>query len=189
MKAAGAKEIKASGGKRAQILPICGAPRIKLLNIVIDVSEKIGHFDRGKRRISAFVADFYAGAVDGLIDGIGRYNAVCDGNIRLKRDLGNALCAFGGNVIEMRRFAADKRAQANDGVIFILRSDFLSGHGNFEASGNPEDIDILFISAVPLDRIERAFDKSVGDKIIEARGDDGEFLRRIDEITFVNHVL
>ena len=102
-------------------------------------------------------------------------------------DGGDSLSAFGGDVVEVWCFAADECAEAYNGVVFGFGSEFLGGHGDFEAARDFEDVDILFIAAVAFDGIERTFDEFIGDEAVETRDDDGEFMGRIDEVTFVNH--
>ena len=62
----------------------------------------------------ALVAALGAGAVDGLLQGIGGQDAERDGDAGFAGRLGQALGGFAGDVVEVRRFAADDGAQADD---------------------------------------------------------------------------
>ena len=52
-------------------------------DIIVDFIVEIDHFDGGESGVGAFVSDFDAGAIDGLIDGIGGDDAISDGDLRL----------------------------------------------------------------------------------------------------------
>ena len=75
------------------------------------------HFDGGHGGVVAFVAVLAARARFGLFQSIGGEHAEGDRQSGFERHLLQSPRGFAGDVIEMRRFAANHRAQRDDRVI------------------------------------------------------------------------
>ena len=84
------------------------------------------HFDRGHRGVVAFIAGRAARASFGLLPIVGGENAENDGYARFEGNLLQSARGFSRYVFEMRRVAANHRAQRDDGVeTAALRPAFL----------------------------------------------------------------
>ena len=57
-----------------------------------------------------------AGALDGVLDGVGGQDAEDDRDLGLRRDLGNAFARLGSNVVKVRRRATNDRPEADDRI-------------------------------------------------------------------------
>ena len=101
---------------------------------------QVGHLDGGHGGVEALVAALGAGAVDGLFQRVGGEHAEGDRHAGFHRDVGHALGGLGGHVIEMRRFAADHGAQADDGVVAVLAGQFAGHQRHFPGAGNLDDV-------------------------------------------------
>ena len=106
-----------------------------------------GHFHRRFGGSFAGVAVFAAAAVPCLFFVVGGQDAEDDRQHFLARDGGDSAGPFAGDKIEMRRFAADHRAQTDDRGESPGLSQCLGGQRQFEGAG--EAMDSRFAPGTP----------------------------------------
>ena len=98
------------------------------------------HFDRGHRGVEAFVAGRAARASLGLFPIVGGENAEDDRHAGIEPSLLQSARRFSGHVIEVRRVAANHRAQRDDGVKAAALGQLFCREGQLKSSGNVEDL-------------------------------------------------
>ena len=97
--------------------------------------EKVGHLDGGQRGVGAFIAALCARAVDRLLDSVGGQHTEDNRNAGLQRDLADAAGRLAGNIIEVRRVAANDGAQGDNRVMAILFGHRLYHNGSSQEPG------------------------------------------------------
>src|SRR6185437_16214983 len=129
-------------------------------------------FDCGEARVKAFIPALEAGAVDGLFERLAGQHAECHWQARVElRDL-HAVRDFAGHMFEMRCIAAYDATDANDGVATARCAEFFCCDRNFKRTRDAHEFDLFFRRARALQRIERASEKTFGDKAVEAADDN-----------------
>src|SRR5207302_1626149 len=86
----------------------------------------------------------------------------------------NTTSSFACHVIEVRRFAADHRAQADDRIDAAMFGELACCDRNLEAARNPDERDAILARAMPQQRVDRAVDQTLRHDFVEAPGDDAE---------------
>src|SRR5581483_10973745 len=87
--------------------------------------EEIDHFDRGQGGIVALVARLDARPVERLLDRVAGEHAEDDGDPRIEASVGDAARRGAGDVVVVRRVAADDGAEADDGGVLARRGQLL----------------------------------------------------------------
>ena len=153
--------------------PECAAPIVREPCVAESARER-DHLDRADRGVPAFVAGFGAGALDGLLDGVGREHAERDRHAGRHRQLRDAFRSLAGDVVEVRRGSADDRAERDDRVDLFARREAARDERDLPCAGHAHDRDVLARGAVAHERVDRALDQVVDDEVVEAARDDGE---------------
>src|SRR3970282_405326 len=78
------------------------------------------------------------------------------------------------NIFEMRRIAADHRAETNQGIVFTAARHPLQHQWNLKRAWHSHDGQVLFSAAVALEPIDRAVEQLLRDKMIQAADDDAD---------------
>ncbi len=132
----------------------------------------------------SLVAALAAGAVNGLLDGVGGQNSESDGNAGLQLHRSQSAGGLIGHMIEVRRFSANYRAQGDDGVVSFERGERFGGDGEFPGSRDLYDFDVFGFRARTLEGVFGGGEQTVSDEAVEARDHDGEFQTAGVEISF-----
>ena len=128
----------------------------------------MGHLNRGKPGVEAFVATFQAGTIDGLLERVAGEHTKNHWHAGIKLRELDAAGGFRANVIVMRSLAAQNAADADDGLAAAGFGKFFGGDGNFERAGDPDEFDLAFRSARSFERVESRIEQPVSDELIEA---------------------
>ena len=137
---------------------------------------EIGKADRRPRRVAALVAAFRIGALLGLLDRLGRENAVAEREPALNRHVHQRPRRLAGDDLEMKGLAANDAAERDGAVIRPTRrlgrveSDRHPGR-NLQRAGHADEI---VGRAGGLERAGRAGEKVGADRLVVARLDDEE---------------
>ena len=132
-----------------------------------ELTRQIGHLDGGEAGIETFVAAFQAGAIDGLLERVAGENAKDHGHARIELGELHAARDFVANIFEVRGFAANHAADADDGVATARLREFFRGDRNFKRAGNANDFDLFFRGAGAFERVECSGEKTVGDELLK----------------------
>ena len=108
-------------------------------------SHQRDHFERRLGGAFAGVAVGSPCAVEGLLLGVGGQDAEDDGEGLRQRDLLDAPGGFAGDVIEVRRVAADDAAEADDRVELVRLCEHFRGDGELEGAGDPVGFDVRLV--------------------------------------------
>ena len=144
------------------------------MRLTANPAQEIRHFDGGESRLKALVSTFGSGAIDGLLQGVGGKDGEGNGDAAGEGDVCEPFGCFACNVIKMRSFAANDSTKTDESVVAALLGDGLGGDRHFPGAGNLEDLDIGFGDAIPVERIERTGQQTVGDEAVEPADEDGE---------------
>ena len=134
----------------------------------------MGHFDRGKPGVEAFVATFQAGTIDGLLERVAGEHTKNHWHAGIKLRELDAARGFRANVIVMRSLAAQNAADADDGFAAAGFGKFFGGDGNFERARDADDFDVIFGGSGAFQRIESRIEQAIRDELIEAADDNSE---------------
>ena len=83
---------------------------------LVDLSQKIDHFDGAQRGFPSFIAALGAGAFERLFEIIAGQQAKRHGNPRIQRGARDAFARFVCDIIKVRRSAANDTTQRDDCV-------------------------------------------------------------------------
>lgn len=86
----GLRRVVIGSGARRKVLREVVAARLQALVIQAEFGHEIGHLDGGHGCLEAFVARFGTGALDGLLDRVGRQHAEDYRDAGRERDAGDA---------------------------------------------------------------------------------------------------
>src|SRR5690606_12526167 len=120
----------------------------------------------GAGGFDAFVASFGAGALDGLFDGVDSEHAEGDGNTGVERYLRQTLGAFAGDIIKMRRAAANHSAPGDDGVVAFGSRNWLRNQLKLKGAGIVVDGDVFIFDAVTTHGVQRAIFQTLHHKTV-----------------------
>ena len=87
---------------------------------------QMGHLNGCKSSVKPFIPTFRAGPFNGLLNIICGEHAKDHRQAGLYADVRNTFRYFSGNIIKMRRSAADDCPKANYGIVFFTQCKFLS---------------------------------------------------------------
>src|SRR3990172_2655172 len=132
-------------------------------------ANKIRHLYGGDGRISAFIAGFGPGPLDGLLQVVGCDHAEDDRDAGVESHVSNALGDLRGDIIEVGGSAANHGPEADDPRIPAGGRHLLGDERYLERAGHPRDLDVLIPNAVPVQGVQRPVQQLVGDEIVEAR--------------------
>ena len=79
-----------------------------------------------------------------------------------------------GDVIEVRRVAANHRADGDERVVALHGEQSPRGDRQLPRAGHPHHVDVVDGGAMPNERVERAVDETLDDFVIESAGHDRE---------------
>src|SRR5690554_882609 len=79
---------------------------------------------------------------------------------------------------------ANHRAQTDDAAVFARQGQAVSHQGDFEGTGGTDDVDITLAHAVALQKIQCALQKTLGDKGVKSRDNDGNRFMRSNQAPF-----
>ena len=122
----------------------------------------------------ASVAGLGARALDGLVDVVAGEHAERDRELALRRQRADAGRRFAHHQVEVRRRAADDRAQADDAVELAGVGDLARQARDLHRARAAVELDVLRLYARPAHRCARPVDQLFDDEVVEARRDDGE---------------
>src|ERR1700722_6958251 len=148
----------------AASLPECRAPTLLEPCAVERVAER-HHLDRAHRSIPAFVASLGAGALDRLLDAVGRQDAHRDRYSGAERDGGDALRDFARDVLEVRCGPANDRREGDHAVDLLGGRQAVDDQRDLPRTRDADDGDELGLGAVAQERVGRAFDEPVDDEV------------------------
>src|SRR5574337_821472 len=94
--------------------------------------EQIGHLQGGLRRIRALVASCAASPRLRLFQRVASEHAKADRHMGIQHHPHDAAGAFSGHIIEMRRLAANHRAERDDGPVAATDRRLIHRHRNVE---------------------------------------------------------
>ena len=100
--------------------------------------------------------------------------AEADRHVELGARVGEPARRFAGDVVEVRRVAANHGADGDERVVALGREQAARRDRQLPRARHPDDVDVVDRDAVPHERVERAVDQRLDDVSIEAAGDDGE---------------
>src|ERR1044072_7513558 len=132
------------------------------------------HLDHREQRFVALVRVLCAGALQRLLYVVGGENAEADGNFVIAHRGADAAGHRIADVIEMRRVAANHRAQTDKAVIFSTAGQTVGDQRNFESAWNPHHRDVLVIAAVAFQAVHGAIEEFLRDEMIVAAHDDAD---------------
>src|SRR5581483_8221248 len=136
--------------------------------------EQIRHLDGCHSGIKTLVTGLAAGSIRGLFFCVGRQHSERHGYACLGGSRGDPTRSLSGNIIEMRRVAANHSAQAYYGVRLLMGDKCPGSQRNFPGTRNVHDIDSPEIGAMLLERIHRTFEEFIRNEVVEAAHYDGE---------------
>ncbi len=136
--------------------------------------QEASHLNGGFGAFGAFVADFAAGALDGLIHCFTGEYAEQHGDVRAKGDLRNGSAHGAVDVLIVRCFAADYGAETDYGGVAIGCGKPLGDKRDFHGAWNPGDVDRIGGDALLFQLGDGAVEKFARDRFVPAGDDDGE---------------
>ena len=141
---------------------------------LLNLPDEVGHLDGGHGGLEAFVAGLQPGAVDGLFQVLDGQDAEGNRDAGFERGGGDALGGLGGNVFEVRRLAANDRAEAQHRVILSRLGEMLRGDRDLKRAGNPGDGDRLRTGAGAVQAVERPLQQPFRDEGVEPAHHNGK---------------
>src|ERR1700734_4015335 len=148
----------------------------------IEAPQEVRHLERRERSVRTLVARLAARAIDRLLDGVGGQYAEADGHARFERDARESGSTLAGDIIEMRRLAANDRTEGDQGLVAPRLRQLARDDRNVEGARHAYDLDLLLRRPVALQRIHRTAYQRLDDEIVESRHDQGEAQIAHDEI-------
>lgn len=140
----------------------------------MEATEQGDHFDGGIGGLLAGVTVGPTAAVPGLLFVVGGQDAEDEGEHFASGDFRDAAGALAGDEVKVRGFAADDRAQADDGGESPGSGHGLGGEGDFEGPRHAFDDDAFFGEARLLESSEAPIEEGVDDLGVEAGGDNSD---------------
>ena len=126
---------------------------------------------RGRERGRvAFIAALRIGALLRLREILGREHAEADRRAGRELHVHDSARALARDEVEVRRFAANNRAQRDERVEAIGLDEISARQRQLEAPGNVEDADVVVGDVAVAQRALRAVDEPIGEVGVEARG-------------------
>jgi hypothetical protein len=113
-----------------------------------------------------------AGAVQGLLEGVGGHEAEAGRNSGREPDGADAAARLPGDVVEVGGVPADDDAEADDHVDRAGRGQLAGGDGDLEAPRHPDDGHVLVGAAVAGEGVERGGEQPRADQVVEAGDHD-----------------
>ncbi len=104
-----------------------------------------------------------AGAVEGLLLGVGSEHAEDEGLAGSEAEVGQPLGNGLADVLVVVGLALDDAAEANDGVWVFLAVQHPGSGGQFEGAGHLHGVDVFWAGAVPEQRLVASLVEGVGD--------------------------
>src|SRR6185312_10309232 len=101
--------------------------------------QEIGHLDGGQRRVGTLVPMLAAGTFRSLLHVVAGEHAEYHRQAGVAGCIGYAAGTFARHVVEMRRAAADDRAEGDHGVIVAALAEFAGSERYLEGAGDPHD--------------------------------------------------
>src|SRR5678815_3838912 len=83
----------------------------------LDAQEELSHLDRGEGGLRPLVTERPACALDRLLQRVDRKHAEADRHSGIRHDPCESGRALSRNVVEVRRIAANDRAECDDGIV------------------------------------------------------------------------
>ena len=154
-------------------------PRFKL-----QPAQQFAISSAARARVRALVARLAAGPIDRLLHRVGGQHAECDGHARFERDAREPGGALAGDIVEMRRLAADHGAERDQRLVAARQREFARDHGHVEGARNAHDLDLLVRRPMALERIQRAPQQRLDHEIVEPRDHQGEAQIAHEELAF-----
>src|SRR5882762_5338005 len=131
------------------------------------LARKLSHLDGGEASFKTFVAAFESGAVDGLLERVAGQHTENDGEASVHlRELQTA-SGFGANIIVMSGFAAQDAADGDEGIISTGGSKFFRCEGQFEGTGDMNNVDVFAFGTCAIESIDRGGQHAIGNEAIE----------------------
>ena len=107
------------------------------------------------------------------------------GDTGFLRGLSDAAGDFVGDDIVVSGIAAEEAADADYGIVFLCFGQGTRGGGNFEGSGDADDLDIFVaIHAAANQSVDDAGKQALGDERIKTADDDRESFAVAEQIAF-----
>jgi len=137
-------------------------------------TEQRGKLDRRERGVEALVAGLRSGPLERLLDGIGGEHAEAHGDVGGGRGRGDPVGGLPGDVVEVRRGAADHRTERDHRIDAAARDHLAHDLRQLPRSRAAHDRHRVGLPTGPHDRIERAGDQRLDDQAVEPARDDRE---------------
>ncbi len=131
--------------------------------------QRTDHVEGGKRGFAAFVGLAGAGALERLLDRIGRQHAKGHRHSGRRGGGGNAVRTGGRDVFEVRCRATDQAAKTNDRIDPRALRGALRGNRDLERARHAQHEQLIVLDAVFAQRFLGAREQSVGDEVVEPR--------------------
>ncbi len=145
---------------------------------------QICHLHRRQRRFEPFVAALQAGAVDGLLQRVAGQDTEGVWNTGILCGLADSARDFVGDYVVMGSVAAEKAADADDGVVLASLGEGAGSGGNLKRSRYTHQTYVFATRVGAQQGVIRTLKEPLSYERVEARHNYGEALPAGTEATF-----
>src|SRR6478672_11714078 len=132
---------------------------------------EVHHLEGRHRGVVALVAVSAAGALFGLLVGVASEHPEADRRVGVGAGVSEPARCLAGNEIEMRGITADYGADGDQPVIALAGEQPPRRERQLPRARHPDDVDVVVDDAVFHQRLERAIDQLLYDRLVEAAGE------------------
>lgn len=147
---------------------------------------QIREFYGGEGGIPPLVPALGAGAINGLLEGVGRQYAKDHRELRFERDSRQSGAHRTGDIFEVRRLSANDAPETDHRVTGSAFCELLRELGNFERPGAMHDPDRVLRRPVAPEAIERSIEEPLGHKIVKPAYNNAEGIGSCVELSLNN---
>src|SRR5687768_11254325 len=164
-----------SPSRRSHAYSACSArarARVSALRRAIEAVEEIGHLQGGEGGVPPLVAVIATGACLRLFGRVSGEKPESDRHIIVRARLRQTARGFTGDVVEVRRLAANHRSDDNERIVPLGGEQPACGGRELPRARHPDHVNVLTDEAVPDERIDGAVGELLGNGLVEAGCED-----------------